>query len=485
MHLLSPPWGRHRRPAAALVALALAASVVMSAAQAQNEPTSEPSVDPLEIASDGSLVESALGQVGLDAAWRAGTDLGELPRAMTVAYSGDSGQTVVDLLSTATSIESTTALHRDVVIELRLVANERTEAVADERERVIDRNLADSHLRGVLALLQTVALDMFAGSGDADDVLLGTDGDALLSAQRTVELRDHTLEEFLERRVSAIDALADAEEALTAAISRRRGLDASHTRLRRETIALARARNELESEARSLLPVAAEAFVTAAVPRATGLTPRSLESYVNAELSLTETSPRCRISWRTIAAVGAVEGAHGTYGGRDLGLDATPSRPIIGLALNGTNTDNFGEVVAVIADTDRGRWDGDAVYDRAVGPMQFIPQTWSRWAQDGDDDGLFNPQDLDDAALAAGAYLCNYGSQRGWENWKSAVFGYNHSPAYVASVKSSHDRMRRVVLPEIEDGVELQPPAHWDTYIPMPIPEPDDPDEPVAEESAG
>jgi len=485
MHPVSLRWGRYRRPAAAFTAAALAASVVISSAQAQNQPITVAPVDPMEIASDGALVESALGPVGLDAAWRASTDLGELPRAMTVVYDGDTGQTVVDLLSTVDSLESTTSLHHEVVTELRLVALERTDAVADERERLIDRNLADSHLRGVLALLQIVALNMFAGNGEADGVLLGTDGDALLHAQRTVELRDHTLEEFLDRRVSAIDELADAEDTLAEAITRRRRLDGAHARLQREVTALARSRNELESEARALLPMAAKAFVTARVPRATGLTPRSLESYVNAELALTETSPRCRISWRTIAAVGAVEGAHGTYGGRELGLDATPSRPIIGLALNGTNTDNFGDVVALIADTDRGRWDGDPVHDRAVGPMQFIPETWKRWAQDGDDDGVFDPQDLDDAALAAGAYLCNYGSQRGWENWKSAVFGYNHSPAYVASVKSSHDRVRRVVLPEIEAALELQPAAPWDAYIPMPIPEPVDPDEPLPEESAG
>ncbi len=45
-------------------------------------------------------------------------------------------------------------------------------------------------------------------------------------------------------------------------------------------------------------------------------------------------------------------------------------------------------------------------YDRAVGPMQFLPGTWGRWGSDGDRDGVSDPQDVDDAALAAARYLC-------------------------------------------------------------------------------
>ncbi len=454
------------------VAILICVSVMMNVAMAQDKPDLSSIPEPAEVATDGMAIESVLAIVGLDAAWRATTGLGEIPRAMTVRYSGEDVAPVADLLATTVALDSTTSLHSEVVSELRDVALEHTAAVDTERARLIDRNRADAHLRGMVALLRSVALDMFAGNGDTDDILLGTDGDALLEVQRTHELRGHTLEEMIERRAIAIAALADAEQALADATAHQLALEAEHIRLLREATTLARSRNELESEARALLPVAADAFALADVPRAHGLTPRAVEAYVNAELTMSEQKPNCRISWRTIAAIGAVEGAHGSYGGRTLQRDAVPDRPIIGLALNGTNTDNFGEVVANIADTDRGRWDGDAVHDRAVGPMQFIPETWTRWAGDGDADGVHNPQDLDDAALAAAGYLCNYGSHRSWETWKAAVFGYNHSPAYVASVKSAHNQVRRVVLPDIDTSAELQPSAPWGTYVPMPIPEP-------------
>ena len=61
----------------------------------------------------------------------------------------------------------------------------------------------------------------------------------------------------------------------------------------------------------------------------------------------------------------------------------------------------------MIRDTDAGQFDNDAAYDRAVGPMQFIPSTWSVVGVDADGDGERNPQDIDDAALATAVYLCS------------------------------------------------------------------------------
>jgi hypothetical protein len=76
---------------------------------------------------------------------------------------------------------------------------------------------------------------------------------------------------------------------------------------------------------------------------------------------------------------------------------------IIGIPLNGVGTE-------LILDTDHGVLDGDRVYDRAVGPMQFIPSTWAQYATDGNGDGTADPFNIYDAAASAAKYLCDAGA---------------------------------------------------------------------------
>lgn len=163
----------------------------------------------------------------------------------------------------------------------------------------------------------------------------------------------------------------------------------------------------------------------------------ALDAYVRAA----EGQPACGISWWVLAGISRVEGRHGTYGGAQLEPDGDVSRPIIGIPLNGTaNT-------AVIGDTDGGALDGDATHDRAVGPMQFIPSTWSRWGRDGDGDGDRDPQNLYDATAAAAAYLCagrNLGSEAGI---RAGYFSYNHSEAYVDAVLAHAYAYRQLTIP--------------------------------------
>ena len=91
---------------------------------------------------------------------------------------------------------------------------------------------------------------------------------------------------------------------------------------------------------------------------------------------------------------------------------------------------------------------------------------------------MADPHDIDDAALSAAAYLCNYGSHRSWDPWKAAVFGYNHSVDYVASVKSSFDRIQALRIPEPDSGTALQSALPSGTYVPLPQPEEEIPEEP-------
>lgn len=164
--------------------------------------------------------------------------------------------------------------------------------------------------------------------------------------------------------------------------------------------------------------------------RRTGIGATALSAYASAHLRLAVEKPRCLLSWATLAGVGYVESRHGTIGGRTLDRDGRPGlTPIVGVALTGAGA------VAHIGDTDGGRIDGDATYDRAVGPMQFVPGTWRTWGSDGDGDGAAEPQDLDDAAYSAGRYLCAAGVPLdSGTAWTGAVLSYNPSTTYLRDV---------------------------------------------------
>ena len=167
----------------------------------------------------------------------------------------------------------------------------------------------------------------------------------------------------------------------------------------------------------------------AQVAAATGVPARALQAYGNAELAMRADQPGCKISWATLAGIGRIESNHGQYAGAVLGADGRPSKPIIGVPLDGSAG------VQAIGDTDGGRYDGDAGVDRAVGPMQFIPSTWRKWASDGSGDGLGDPQQIDDAALAAARYLCAGGRDMASPSgWWAGILSYNNSTEYAQKV---------------------------------------------------
>jgi membrane-bound lytic murein transglycosylase B len=191
----------------------------------------------------------------------------------------------------------------------------------------------------------------------------------------------------------------------------------------------------LESPAGSIAELVDRAWAeqTAA---ATGVPVRAVLSYSGASLAMEGEAPSCGITWTTIAAIGATESGHGSHGDSVLGDDGIVAPRILGPRLDGTQ-------FARIEDTDGGVMDGDAEFDRAVGPMQFIPSTWARWSSDGSGDGLGDPHNMDDAALAAARYLCSYGDLRNPDGWRTAVYGYNHDNAYVDRIARVADEYSR------------------------------------------
>lgn len=185
----------------------------------------------------------------------------------------------------------------------------------------------------------------------------------------------------------------------------------------------------------------------AALARATDIPARVLWAYGNAELSMRVSFPGCHISWATLAGIGRVESNHGRFAGTAVHPDGTLSRPIIGVPLNGSGA------VAMVSDTDGGALDGDNRHDRAVGPMQFIPSTWRTQAADGNGDGKADPEQVDDATLAAAHYLCaNSRDMATAQGWWSGVFSYNRSVEYgqkVFGLADEYARQARQTMPGV------------------------------------
>ncbi|MEW2578968.1 lytic transglycosylase domain-containing protein [Streptomyces syringium] len=158
----------------------------------------------------------------------------------------------------------------------------------------------------------------------------------------------------------------------------------------------------------------------------TGIPKTALAAYQNAARLAATQLPGCHIPWELIAGIGRVESVHA--GGYGLRSDGSTEKPIRGPRLTGGQ-------FAEIRDTDKGRWDGDTEYDRAVGPTQFIPSTWEMSGADGNGDGIKDPNNIFDAALGTAHYLCaNNRDLNSSADLDKAVLSYNQSREYVTAV---------------------------------------------------
>jgi membrane-bound lytic murein transglycosylase B len=172
---------------------------------------------------------------------------------------------------------------------------------------------------------------------------------------------------------------------------------------------------------------------------ATGIPARALTAYAQASLLLSAEQPACRLGWNTLAGLGRIESEHGTLRGNHLLADGRPAVPIIGPALDGRSG-----FAAIPATRDSTVLDGDPRWAHAIGPMQFIPSTWHRWASDGDGDRRSDPNDIDDAAYAAARYLCASGADLTTGlGWQRAIHSYNRSDVYTAQVLDTANQYAR------------------------------------------
>jgi hypothetical protein len=136
-------------------------------------------------------------------------------------------------------------------------------------------------------------------------------------------------------------------------------------------------------------------------PAARPIPLRALTAYQRSETIIGKAAPDCALDWQLLAAVAGVLTDHGERGGRHaIDEDGTVRPDTIGAPLRDADGNQ-------VSDTDGGALDGDPLNDRPVGPFLFDPSVWTVVGVDGDGDGRRDPQDLDDASLAASVLLCS------------------------------------------------------------------------------
>ncbi|MEV0181370.1 lytic transglycosylase domain-containing protein [Streptomyces sp. NPDC050625] len=186
-----------------------------------------------------------------------------------------------------------------------------------------------------------------------------------------------------------------------------------------------------------------------------GIPATVLDAYKKAAAELQGSKPGCNLPWQLLAAIGKVESGQ-ARGGR-VDANGTTLGRILGPELDGNG-------FALIKDTDNGQYDGNSAYDQAVGPMQFIPSTWAWAGRDGNGDGVKDPNNVYDAALAAGHYLC----RNGWDlsaqaDMNRAILSYNNSQDYLNTVLSWFEYYRKGTH-SVPDGTGTLPSGRSDDH---------------------
>lgn len=199
-----------------------------------------------------------------------------------------------------------------------------------------------------------------------------------------------------------------------------------------------------------LLLVAVGSAVANAPGRVEQIRPEMVDAYISAAELLPSVMPECEgLTWQVIAGIGRVESRHAR--GSEIDADGGTDPWIIGPALDGSGA---GGNTTPIYDTDLGRWDQDEEFDRAVGPMQFIPTSWELYGRDATGDGVADPHNVHDATLSAAVHLCGFTavdlSDR--EELRRAILRYNQSGDYADEVLRHADRYAERYAP---DGTRL------------------------------
>jgi membrane-bound lytic murein transglycosylase B len=190
-------------------------------------------------------------------------------------------------------------------------------------------------------------------------------------------------------------------------------------------------------------------------PGALGIPTMALSAYRNAELKMAATDAGCGISWNLLAGIGRIESGHASGGAVD--VRGTAVNPIYGPALDGTLPGNETIISSSVGNR--------VTFARAMGPMQFLPGTWARYASDGDGDGVADPQNLFDSSLAAARYLCSGGlNLRDPAQVMAAILRYNNSTPYAQNVLGWAAAYATGVVPVDLPPITGRPPPLGDAH---------------------
>ena len=194
-------------------------------------------------------------------------------------------------------------------------------------------------------------------------------------------------------------------------------------------------------------------------PGALGIPSVALVAYRSAEQKMAVAAPGCGVSWNLLAGIGRIESGHA--GGGAVDARGTAVVPIYGPTLDGTLPGN--EVILQSSVGNR------PTYARAMGPMQFLPGTWARYASDGKGDGVADPQNLFDSALAAARYLCSGRlNLRDPSQVMAAILRYNNSMSYAQNVLGWAAAYATGVVPVDLPPITGPPPPLGDAHLERP-----------------
>lgn len=328
-----------------------------------------------------------------------------------------------DLRATLELQASATTRRNAAGAQLEQLAVQEADLEVDVDRARDERDEQSQRVRVARRSLQAVALDAYVqagGSSDGSPLDPSRVGDELERDALAGTVRQHHSDELAD----ATDRLAEAEAELVDLAGQLDGVRADITATtaeRDDAVAdLARADAALPGER-----AAVDGAWRTSMVDGTDIPLVAVDAYYRAATAQWFDDPSCGLRWEAIAGIGRVEGHHASFGASELQPDGTSEPRIYGIPLDGTRG------TRVIGDSDGGTLDGLSDIDRAVGPMQFIPSTWARWATDGNGDGTADPHSLYDAARTAAVYLCQAGpGLSDDEGLLRSFYSYNRSAPY-------------------------------------------------------